>query len=74
VGQRSSKRPNEPLEVLSSITCKIQMVGRKPELNRLNAFLREADKTQHWCGLQMVVTKDGNILWLCAEHGRFHGI
>jgi hypothetical protein len=43
-------------------------------LRALHVFLREVDKTQHWCGLQKVVTNDGNILWLCAEHARFHGI
>ncbi len=43
-------------------------------LRALHAFLREVDKTQHWCGLQKTVTNDGNILWLCAEHARFHGI
>ena len=41
---------------------------------RFTVFLRETDKTQHWCGLQKVVTNDGNILWLSAEHARFHGI
>jgi hypothetical protein len=25
-------------------------------------------------GLQKVVTNDGNVLWLCAEHARFHGL
>jgi hypothetical protein len=29
---------------------------------------------RHWCGLQKVVTNDGNILWLCPEHAAFHGI
>jgi hypothetical protein len=32
------------------------------------------DKSQHWCGLERVITNDGNILWLCHEHARFHGI
>jgi hypothetical protein len=48
--------------------------SRSSALRALHVFLREADKTQHWCGLQKVVTNDGNILWLCAEHARFHGI
>jgi internalin A len=43
-------------------------------LRALHIFLREAGKTQHWCGLQKMITNDGNILWLCAEHARFHGI
>ena len=43
-------------------------------LRALHVFLREVDKTQHWCGLKRVVTNDGNILWLCAEHARFHEI
>ena len=47
---------------------------KAPRLRALHVFLREVDKTQHWCGLQKVVTNDGNILWLCAEHARFHGI
>jgi hypothetical protein len=42
-------------------------------LRALHVFLREVDKTQHWCGLKRVVTNDGNILWLCAEHAHFHG-
>ena len=36
-------------------------------LRALHAFLREVDKTQHWCSLQKVITNDGNVLWLCAE-------
>jgi hypothetical protein len=43
-------------------------------LRALHVFLRVVDKTQHWCGRKRVVTNDGNILWLCAEHARFHGI
>ena len=43
-------------------------------LRALHVFLREVDKTQHWCGLKKVVTNDGNILWLCAEHARFHEV
>ena len=43
-------------------------------LHALHVLLREVDKTQHWCGLKRVATNDGNILWLCAEHARFHGI
>ena len=43
-------------------------------LRALHVFLREVDKTQHWCGLKRVVTNDGNILWLCAEHARFHEV
>ena len=43
-------------------------------LRALHVWLREVDKTQHWCGLQKVVTNDGNILWLCPEHAAFHGI
>jgi hypothetical protein len=43
-------------------------------LRALHVFLREVDKSQHWCDLKRVVTNDGNILWLCAEHARFHGI
>ena len=48
--------------------------SRDPPGTAGHVFLREADKTQHWCGLQRVLTNDGNILWLCAEHARFHGI
>ena len=43
-------------------------------LRVFHVFLREVDKTQHWCGLKRVVTNDGNILWLCAEHARFHEV
>lgn len=43
-------------------------------LRSLHVWLREVDKAQHWCGLQKVVTNDGNILWLCPEHANFHGI
>ncbi|MSP13971.1 MAG: hypothetical protein EXR62_13575, partial [Chloroflexi bacterium] len=43
-------------------------------LRALHIFLREVDKIQHWCGLKKVVTNDGNILWLCGEHARFHEI
>lgn len=43
-------------------------------LRALYAFLKEADATQHWCGLRKVPTNDGNILWLCPEHSAFHGI
>ena len=43
-------------------------------LRALHVFLHEVDKTQHWCGLKRVVTNDGNILWLCAEHARFHEV
>lgn len=31
-------------------------------LRALHVFLREVDKTQHWCGLKRVVTSDENIL------------
>lgn len=43
-------------------------------LRALYTFLKEADPTAHWCGLRKVATNDGNILWLCAEHAKFHGI
>lgn len=43
-------------------------------LRALHVWLREVDKTQHWCDLQKVVTNDGNVLWLCPEHAKFHGI
>lgn len=37
-------------------------------LRLLHSFLEEVDPTRHWCGLRKTVTRDGNILWLCAEH------
>ncbi|MFN8496069.1 MAG: COR domain-containing protein [Caldilineaceae bacterium] len=43
-------------------------------LRALHIFLKEADPTAHWCGLRKVATNDGNVLWLCAEHAKFHGI
>lgn len=39
-----------------------------PGLRVLHSFLKEADPTQHWSDLDKIVTPDGNILWLCAEH------
>jgi hypothetical protein len=43
-------------------------------LRALHVFLRDVDKTQRWCDLKRVVTNDGNILWLCPEHARFHEV
>lgn len=42
-------------------------------LRALHTFLRE-QKSQHLCGLQRVVTNDGNVLWLCSEHAKFHSV
>jgi hypothetical protein len=39
-----------------------------PALRALHSFLKEADKSEHWCGLHKTPTNDGNIFWLCAEH------
>lgn len=43
-------------------------------LRALHTFLQETDPKRHWCGLRKVATNDGNLLWLCPEHARFHGI
>jgi Leucine-rich repeat (LRR) protein/GTPase SAR1 family protein len=43
-------------------------------LRALHTFLQEVDPKRHWCGLRKVATNDGNLLWLCPEHARFHGI
>ena len=43
-----------------------QTIG--PALRFLHSFLKEVDPQQFWCGLQKVVTPDGNILWLCSQH------
>lgn len=37
-------------------------------LRALYHFLNRADPSHIWGGLGKVVTPDGNILWLCAEH------
>jgi hypothetical protein len=50
-----------------------EMEAEGAALRALHAYLREVDKTEHWCNLRRVVTNDGNILWLCEEHTRFHG-
>ena len=53
----------------------VRRIGQRwRALRALHVWLREVDKTQHWCGLQKVVTNDGNLLWLCPEHATFHGI
>lgn len=59
-------------ELVGAMGANIEPEGAA--LRALHTYLRQADKTQHWCGLQKVVTNDGNILWLCAEHARFHGV
>ncbi len=43
-------------------------------LRAIHTFLQEVDPKRHWCGLRKVATNDGNLLWLCPEHARFHGI
>jgi hypothetical protein len=43
-------------------------------LRALHTALQEIDPKRHWCGLRKVATNDGNLLWLCPEHARFHGI
>lgn len=54
----------------------IDRIGKEPRAVTFadDNSLREVDKTQHWCGLKRVATNDGNILWLCAEHARFHEV
>ena len=37
-------------------------------LRVLHSFLKEADPSEYWDGLQRVVTEDGNIFWLCEKH------
>jgi GTPase SAR1 family protein len=44
----------------------IEAVG--PALRALHSFLKEADTSCIWGGLHKILTPDGNILWLCAEH------
>ncbi|MDM8532496.1 leucine-rich repeat domain-containing protein [Anaerolineales bacterium HSG25] len=39
-----------------------------PSLRALHALLNQVDSSHHWAGLTKVITKDGNILWLCDEH------
>jgi hypothetical protein len=46
----------------------------RPSFSNLHVFLRKVDKSQHWCGLDRVITNDDNILWLCHEHARFRAI
>ncbi len=41
-----------------------------PALRVLHSFLNKVDQEHYWSGLKRVVTPDGNILWLCAEHAR----
>ncbi len=37
-------------------------------LRVLHSFLKEADPSEYWDGLQRVITEDGNIFWLCEKH------
>ena len=38
-------------------------------LRVLHSFLRQADPSEYWDGLQRVITKrPGNIFWLCEKH------
>lgn len=39
-----------------------------PALRALHSFLKEADPSQLWGGLDKIVTPDDNILWLCDKH------
>jgi len=39
-----------------------------PALRAFHAFLKQADPTDHWCGLHWTPTPDGTVLWLCPEH------
>ena len=41
-------------------------------LRVLYNFLKDVDRSEHWAGLQKVITPDGNILWLCHQHARFY--
>ncbi len=41
-------------------------------LRVLYNFLKEVDRSEHWAGLQKVITPDGNILWLCHQHSRLY--
>ncbi len=43
-------------------------------LRTLYNFLREVDPSQHWSGLQKVITPDGNVLWLCKDHAQTYEV
>jgi len=45
-----------------------------PALRALHSYLKEVDKEEKWCGLNKVVTNDGNIFWLCEKHQKLHKI
>ncbi|MGZ6365644.1 MAG: COR domain-containing protein [Ktedonobacteraceae bacterium] len=58
-------------KLLSSIETSLhpsqeQTIG--PALRFLHSFLKEVDQQQFWGRLEKVITLDGNILWLCAQH------
>ena len=61
-------------DTMRSVTERERIVERQqaegPALRALYTFLKEADPNEKWGGLHKVVTPDGNILWLCAEHRR----
>jgi hypothetical protein len=67
---RAEAAARVPLGSLEGVT--IEPEGEA--LRALHAFLRARDKAGNWCGLQRVVTNDGNILWLCPEHARQHSV
>ena len=72
--------PNSPAQMERSARRELDVVmGKEVEAEGaapcvLHVFLREVDKTQHWCRVERVATNDGNTLWLCAEHAWFHEV
>lgn len=44
------------------------MEREQPALRAVHTFLDKADPNHTWGDLHKIVTPDGNILWLCAEH------
>jgi hypothetical protein len=36
----------------------------------LHGFLKEADPSGYWDGLEAILMEDGNVFWLCEEHAR----
>lgn len=47
-------------------------VAETQALQVVYIFFRQAEKQDKWCGLQRVITNDGNIFWLCDQHRQLY--